>query len=53
MITRCMTRQNTSSQNTEPTPVHETSCTSRDENAPDATSDERHVVFSVYPNLSP
>jgi len=53
MITRCMTRQNTSSQNTEPNPVHETSCTSRDENAPDAKIDERQVVFSVYPNLSP
>jgi len=53
IITRCMTRQNTSSQNTEPTPFHETSCTSCDENAPDSTSDERHVVFSVYPNLSP
>ena len=53
MIARCMTRQNTSRQNpTESNPVHEFPRTNSDENAPDAKSDERHVVFSVYPNLS-
>jgi len=53
IIARCMTRQNTSSQNTtESNPVHETSNTNSDENAPEAKSDERHVVFSVYPNFS-
>jgi len=52
MFARCMTRQNTSSQNTtESNPVHETSCTNSDENAPDAKRDERHV-FPVYPTLS-
>jgi len=45
MIARCMIRQNTSSQNTtEPNPIHETSFTNSDENAPDAKSDERHCI---------
>jgi len=53
MIARCMTRHNTSSQNaTEPNAVHETSSTNSDVNAPNAQSDERHVVLSVCPNLS-
>ena len=53
MIARCMTQQNTSNPNTtKSNPVHETSCTNSNENAPDAKSDERHVVFSFYPNLS-
>ena len=63
MTLRCMTRQNTSSQNatetnpvhqnaTETTPVQETPCTSTDANAPDVKSNERRVVFASYPNLS-
>ena len=47
IMAHCVTRQNTSSQNaTEPNPVHETSRTNSDKNAPDAKSYERHV-FSV------
>jgi len=52
MIVRCMTRQNTSSQNaTKPNPVRETSCMNSDANAPDAKSNERCVTFSAHLNL--
>jgi len=46
-LDRILPSQNT----TESNPVHETSCTNSDKNAPDAKNDERHV-FPVYPNLS-
>jgi len=53
LIARCMTRQNTSSQNTTVSkPFRKNSGTICDKNATDRKTDERQVVYPVFPNLS-